>query len=210
MQGPRMALSEQQLAIQAAAGDEGALTTLLRTFGPDIRVRIEASISPKWRSILDADDVMQVTYLEAYLQIERFQPRGDGAFVAWLTRIAENNLRDAVDGLQRMKRPQPERRVLAGDESAIELIEKLGYTTTTPSRQAAVHELQSGVEAAIAGLPEDYARVVRLYDLEGRSAAEIGSDLGRSEGAVYMLRARAHDRLREAFSSVPGLAFRPA
>lgn len=45
--------------------------------------------------MLSIEDVMQVTYIEVFLHIHEFQPRGDGAFHAWLRRIAENNLRDA-------------------------------------------------------------------------------------------------------------------
>jgi DNA-directed RNA polymerase specialized sigma24 family protein len=43
-----------------------------------------------------------------------------------------------------------------------------------------------------------------MFDLEGRPVQQIASALQRSEGAVYMLRARAHDRLREilGFSGV--------
>jgi len=33
------------------------------------------------------------------------------------------------------------------------------------------------------------------YDVEGRSIQEVGAHLNRSPGAVYMLRARAHEQL---------------
>jgi DNA-directed RNA polymerase specialized sigma24 family protein len=36
-----------------------------------------------------------------------------------------------------------------------------------------------------------------MYDLEGRPVQEVAQALGRSPGAVYMLRARAHRRLSE-------------
>lgn len=194
---------DQLLIVRAVAGDEDALAELLRAHGPAVRAQISQSIGARWQSVLDADDVMQVTYLEAFLRIERFQPRGESSFQAWLAQIARNNLRDAVDELSRMKRPQPQDRVVAaGDDSAAALIERLGCTSTTPSRHAGRGEIAAAVGAAVARLPEDYATVVRLYDLEGRSAAEVASALGRSEGAVFMLRARAHDRLREAFGSV--------
>ena len=39
--------------------------------------------------------------------------------------------------------------------------------------------------------------LVRLYDLQCRDITEVCTQLGKSSGAVYMLRARAHDRLRE-------------
>jgi DNA-directed RNA polymerase specialized sigma24 family protein len=38
---------------------------------------------------------------------------------------------------------------------------------------------------------------VRRHDLEGCALDELARELGRSLGAVHMLRQRAHDRLRE-------------
>jgi RNA polymerase sigma-70 factor, ECF subfamily len=194
--------SEKQLVASAVGGDEDALTELLRQFGPNIRAQIQATLSEKWRSVLDADDIMQVTYLEAFLRIDRFEPRGEGSFAGWLSQIAKNNMRDAIDELSRMKRPNPENRVIgSSDESAVALFEQLGCTTTTPSRNAGRREVAQAVESAIGGLPDDYANVIRMYDIEGKSIGDVAAAMDRSEGAVYMLRARAHDRLREALGS---------
>lgn len=197
-----MSTSEAQLTAKAVQGDEDALTELLRRFGPNVRAHIESALSEKWRSVLDPDDVMQVSYLEAFMRIDRFEPRGDGSFAGWLNQIAKNNMRDAIDELSRLKRPQPDQRVVgSSDESAVLLLEQLGCTTSTPSRHAGKREVAQAVESAITGLPDDYASVVRMYDIEGKGVGDVAAAMGRSEGAVYMLRARAHDRLREALGS---------
>jgi hypothetical protein len=36
-----------------------------------------------------------------------------------------------------------------------------------------------------------------MYDLEDRAIDDVTKALGRTRGAVHMLRARAHERLRE-------------
>jgi RNA polymerase sigma-70 factor (ECF subfamily) len=195
--------SECELIDLAVRGDEDALTRLLHMHGAGVRARISPRIGVKWRNVLDADDVMQITYLEAFLNIHGFTNRGEGAFAAWLLRIATNNLRDAIEALSRLKRPSPDQRVVAsGDESAVLLLDKLGCTTTTPSRSAGKREVAAAVKQAVSRLPDHYATVVRMYDLEGATAADVAARLGRSEGAVYMLRARAHDRLRAEFSGI--------
>src|ERR1043166_2811080 len=84
---------------QAVEGDAAALRVLLEHFGGEVRNRIRGMIDKRWRSHLDEDDIMQVTYLEAFLHIDQLTARDSASFLAWLTRIAENALRDAVRGL---------------------------------------------------------------------------------------------------------------
>jgi RNA polymerase sigma-70 factor (ECF subfamily) len=194
-------LAEEALLAKATSGDEEALSSLLRRYGPLVRRGLR--IAESWQTVLDADDVMQVTYLEAFLRIGRFNPRSRGSFGAWLRQIAQNNLRDAVKGLERDRRPPPAMRVDApgGEDSFVALYELLGATTTTPSRVVAREEAKSFLESAIKQLPRDYATVVRLHDLEGKSGPEVATAMGRSRGAVFMLLGRAHDRLRETMGS---------
>ena len=194
-------LAEDALLGKATSGDIDALSALLKRHGP--RVRQELSIKRQWRSVLDADDVMQVTYVEAFLQIGRFVPKDSESFLAWLRQIAQNNVRDAIRTLEREKRPPPSRRIEPprGDDSYVALYELLGATSTTPSRAAARRESKRILDAAIAQLPPDYATAVRLHDLEGQTGPEMAAAMGRSRGATFMLLARAHDRLRENLGS---------
>ncbi|MFO0972872.1 MAG: RNA polymerase sigma factor [Phycisphaerae bacterium] len=183
---------------RAVEGDVAALRALLERFGGEVRGRIAGQIEPRWQSLVDEDDVMQVAYLEAFLHIDQLVARDVASFVAWLARIAENALRDAIRGLTRQKRPNPARRIEAAgsSESYVGLLECLGVSSSTPSREAAQRDAATILEAAIRRLPDDYHMAVRLHDLEGRPVADVAQKMGRSVGAVHMLRARAHDRLR--------------
>jgi RNA polymerase sigma factor (sigma-70 family) len=188
----------QTLLSKAVKGDTDAISRLLSSVGP--KIEQELAIGRRWRHALDAGDVMQVTYLEAFLQISRFRPEQAGSFEAWLRRIAENNLRDAIRGMERQKQPPPSRRVAfasSTDESFTGLYDQLAAKGTTPSRAFARKDIQRLIEAALSKLPADYALVVRSYDLDGRSMEEVATAMGRSKGAIHMLRARAHDLLGE-------------
>lgn len=162
-------------------------------------------IDKAWRAQLDSADVMQVTYVEAFRHIRDFDPTRAERFEAWLRQMAENNLRDAIRGLTRQKRSGPggARAVPPADAMAALM---LAITTSTPSRTARQSERAASLETALGRLPPDYALAVRRLDLEGRSVGEVAAELGRSAGAVHMLRARAHDRLRELLG--PASAFR--
>lgn len=193
------------LLSQAVGGDRPALLALLEHCGPIVRARIESRIGPHLRSSLDADDVMQVTYLEAVMRIGRFKSGGAAGFIAWLSRLAENNLIDAIRSLEAARRPDPSRRVGQArnpQESVVAFVDMLAGSLTTPSRHAARDEAGVLLDTALKSLPPDYEKVVRMYDLEGRDIGEVCAALGRSEGAAFMLRARAHERLREAMGPV--------
>ena len=196
-----MGSGEENLIDAAVAGDGIALTELLRRYGPDVRQRLH--VSQVWRAALDPADVMQVTYLEAFLRIQQLRARTPQGFLAWLTQLATNNLRDAIKGLERQKRPDPRRRAVspASDDSYTALLDAVGSPTRTASQIMMRGEAQRLLQAALARLPESYRRVIQLYDLEGQPVGDVATALGRTPGAVYMLRARAHECLRELLGS---------
>jgi RNA polymerase sigma factor (sigma-70 family) len=198
-----MTNEDANLLQRSVEGDANALRTLLERFGGEVRSRIKGQIDKRWQAILDEDDVMQVAYLEAFLHIDQLTARDIPSFISWLTRIAENAIRDAVRGLTRQKRPDPAKRLTVASnlDSYVGLLDVLGVTTTTPSREVASKDAIGAIQSAIDRLPGDYQTAVKLYDIEGRAVADVASAMGRSVGAVHMLRARAHDRLRQDLGS---------
>lgn len=192
-----MPAADDDRILRATAGDGDALSELLREHGPEVERNLQ--IGAVWQALIEPADVMQVTYLEAFLRIRSFDPARGTSFAGWLRVIAENNLRDAIRGLSRQKEPPPRARLRAinHEESLVGLYDMLATASTTPSARLRREELCGMVEQAVAALPERYAQVVRLYDLEAQPIEEVARRLGRSPGAVYMLRARAHERLSE-------------
>lgn len=194
---------QDRLLERAQTGDVDALVQLLEELGGTVRAIIEPKIGRKHRSVLSSDDVMQVTYMECLARFGTFHGGGARGFLAWLIRIAENNLIDAVRGLEAAKRPNPGKRIGIRNphDSMIAMVEALGMSANTPSVDAAKGEVISTIHRAMERLPEDYARVICMFDLQSRSIEEMVQELGRSKGAVYMLRARAHEHLREILGS---------
>ncbi|MGE3181344.1 MAG: sigma-70 family RNA polymerase sigma factor [Phycisphaerae bacterium] len=191
----------QQQIEKAVAGDANALSEILAVIGPQIERQLQ--INPIWQNVLEPADVMQVTYLESFLRIGTFDPARGTPIAAWLRRIAENNLKDAIRGLERQKQPQPKDRIRPAryEDSLIGLYNILGTDSTTPSRNVRQAEATKALEAAIADLPERYREVLQMYDIDGRPIQELVEATGRSAGAIHMLRARAHDRLRESLGT---------
>lgn len=184
---------DDQLVLEAVSGSDDALTELLGCLGPGVRDRL--SINPQHVSVVDSDDIMQVTYLEAFLRVKSFRGQGVGAFSSWLARIANNNLRDAVQALQRDKRPPAAKRVAVprGDDSYHQLFDELARTRGTPSRVVSRREMRDAIDGVLGRMPGDYATVIQLYDLDGLTGSQVADRMSRSVGAVRMMVARARE-----------------
>lgn len=193
---------EKELVQHAIGGDRAALTELFERHGPTVRQSVAKQIPKRWQSLLCEDDVMQQTYADAFRGIERFVATENGSFAGWLDSLAHCNLQDAIRMFRAGKRP--DRHVVHTgrvDGSFVALCELLSGSGSTPSGHFAREEARTDLEQAMEELPSDYRRVVSMYDLEARTIQQLMEALNRSAGAVYMLRARAHDRLREILGS---------
>ena len=172
---------------------------MLVQHGAEIRRAVQAEIPQRYQALLSAEDVWQQTCVDAILDIRRFEPRGPGAFGAWLSTLARRNLQDALRGLMAEKRGGNRRQVQASDRdtSLRALYERLGGTGTTPSRKAAREEACLCLRRAIDRLPPAYREIVLMYDLQGYPVERVAARVRASLGAVFMRRARAHRQLRE-------------
>lgn len=176
-----------------------ALRRLLREHGPAVRQGLSGMIPACWQAVLSVDDIMQQTYIDAFLHIEQFVPKADDSFRAWLSRIAGRNLIDAVRMLEADKRGKGRRQAQPSsmEDSFAALYELLSAGAATPSQHAARKEAHAALQLAIEQLPKLYRQVVQMFDLQGRSMEEVAKAVNLSCGAAYMIRARAHQRLQE-------------
>lgn len=182
---------------RAAGGDDDALGRLLRAVEPDLRASV--AIQPIYRRGLDVADLLQVSYVEAFLRVGSLRERTVDGFRAWMRRLVDTNLKDAIRALERDKRPDARRRVTHDGQgsSARTLFARVSGDGASPSQALSAREEVAQLEAALARLPADYRRVVEQVDLAERRVAEVAQEMGRSAGAVHLLVKRAHDRLRE-------------
>jgi len=193
---------ETVLVNKAIDGDAAALTELLDRHSESVRASLHGQLPARWQSLLSADDVLQETYVDAFLDIRAFRPQGEGAFPAWLHTLAKRNLLDAVRMLEADKRGGHRIAVQPGGDTSLDaLLDSLTHSQSTPSGVAARREAGDLLRRAIAALPAAYRQVIQSYDLDGRPIDEVAAALQRSPGATHLLRLRAHRRLREILGS---------
>lgn len=85
-----------ELLARAHAGDPAALDQLFARYLPRLRRWAHGRL-PQWaRDSADTQDLVQETLLQTFKQIERFEPRREGAFMAYLRQAVMNRIRDEL------------------------------------------------------------------------------------------------------------------
>ncbi|QDT64711.1 ECF RNA polymerase sigma-E factor [Calycomorphotria hydatis] len=170
----------------ACAGDGGALGELVEIHRPWLRLLAKHGLPGHVQSRLDESDVVQQTCLSVFQKIGEFKGQHPEQFLAWLRKIHEYNLHNAVrDQCDVQKRDASrDRRYNTDTEFAA-----LGgpTTTETPSQNMLYTERAVLLAAAIEQLPKDQAEAVRLRYLQGESLTEIAARMNRSYTAVVGL-----------------------
>ena len=198
--------TERELLSSAIAGDEMALDELLLAHYSQLTDYISTRLPSKIQGVVSAEDIVQQAFVRAMHHVGHFLPGTEQSFHAWLRRIAENVLRDAIKTHNRVKRGGDRRQVrqaAMSDKSAmVDLVEALAAESNTPSRSVARHEAIAAVHEAVGTLPEEYRQAVQLRLFEGKSLIETASIMSRSPRAVQGLVDRAKKKMRAALGSL--------
>jgi RNA polymerase sigma-70 factor (ECF subfamily) len=134
---------------------------------------------------LDTDDLVQVTLIRALDHVEGFEPRHEGAFLAYMRRILLNQIRDEIRRVAR--RP--------GQASLEDDLPALGRS---PLEDAIGQETVERYEAALERLTDEQREAVVLRLELGFTYQQIADALGHgSSNAARMMVTRALVRLSE-------------
>lgn len=192
----------EKLVADAISGDRIALQQLLLQHTSEVTRYVADRLPVSVQGVLDADDIVQQTFIEVFRSIRRFEPQSDGAFAGWLKAIALHRLQDAVKAFNRKKRGGDFRRLKQPDEaqsqSLVGLVELLSTGSHTPSKSVARHDAVQAVQQAIDDLPDDHRQAVQLRLIDGQSLEDVAAVIGRSPRAVQGLIDRAKKKLRAA------------
>ncbi|MBS2029136.1 MAG: RNA polymerase sigma factor [Deltaproteobacteria bacterium] len=179
-----MSESHDGLLRAAAAGNDEALATLVRTYHDRV-YRFGLRVC---RDGFDADDAVQ----EAFVKLSRRpEVMRDPGALSWLMTTVRN-------ACLRMLRPFIRERKTLGER--LDAADSLDAPSEALDPQAAMErwELIRAVHAAIAGLERPYREVLVLRDLEGLSGDETSRALGLEPAAMKTRLHRARTQLREA------------
>jgi RNA polymerase sigma-70 factor (ECF subfamily) len=181
------------LVLRARRGDEAALNDLFQRYSKRLRIWAHGRL-PAWaRGPADTQDVVQDTLLHVIRKLDNFEPRHEGAFLAYVRMALRNNITDRIRQAQRRGPSEP----LASSNTSPE---------PSPYDIAEGSELLDRYEAALARLsaPQREAIIARI---ELRLTwAEVAAALNKpsipaaqmavSRALVRLAREMSHERKR--------------
>jgi RNA polymerase sigma factor (sigma-70 family) len=191
---------EKDLLARATAGDTEAFRILCTRYEGVLYGQIRRGLPPAVRRRVSVLDVLQETWLVAHERLPEFEDRGEGALGAWLARIAELKVREAIRRHAGTAKRAAGREVTRGRRPDTADVPGAG---PSPSDLAAASERRAAVRATMAKLPEDYRRVLGLIQGERTTLDGAAAIMGRSREAVKKLYARALARLADLLG-LPG------
>lgn len=168
------------------AGDDAARDRLLARYLPLLRRWAQGRMPARSRGLADTDDLVQITMIRVLKQMERFEPRHPGAFLAYLRRILINVMRDeiarsATRGVQ--------------EEPGDALVDP----RPSPLESALGRDLVERYDEAFSRLGEEQQEAVFMRIEMGLGYDEIAEALGKnSANTARMTVSRAIVRLAEA------------
>jgi RNA polymerase sigma-70 factor, ECF subfamily len=199
----------RQMLERAAHGDGSALSELLARHRERLRRMVALRMDQRLQGRIDASDVIQEAYLEAWTRLAEYLRSPTMPFFLWLRFLAAQRLvtlhRKHL-GAQ-MRDPGVEIALDHGgmpEASSMALAAQLLGQDTRPSEAAVRAEMRVRLQEALNGMDPVDREVLALRHFEQLSRAEIAHLLGMREAAISKRYIRALRRLKDLLSSLPG------
>lgn len=181
-----------ELIRRAQHGDRNALDRLFERYYARVRGIVRVRLGGTLREYLESGDLVQETFVQALSGFDRYEIRDEARFLDWLSRLAENRIRDAVKHRRAGKR-DPEREVSleelrSGSSSGISPHAK----THLPDALAALGEEAGIVETCLDGMDPKLREVLVLRHYLGSTWPVVAEELGYpNEQAARVAHAKA-------------------
>src|SRR5262245_35676749 len=172
--------STASLLARARLGDRVARESLAARYMGRLRQWAHGRLPRAARDLADTGDLVQVTLINAFKHLGDFEPRREGAFLAYVRRILLNQIRDQVRRAKRRPAHEPVEDDLEDDGARSPLEEIIG------------RESVERYEQALGSLSERQREAVILRVELGLRYREVAEALGTpSVNAARMIVARA-------------------
>ncbi len=186
-------LASHVLVERARNRDSAAISILFDRYRDQLRLALRRRLGDNYRrALLDSEDAVQDGILAALSDLDQFEYRGSGSFLAWVLRVAEREVLQRLRTQRAQKRDQ--RRQVALDQGTNPAAEQ-----ASPSQVAAGRETEELIQRCLEQLGEREREVIVLRRYLDLTADEIHVEMKLpTPGAARALLSRAQARLAAA------------
>jgi RNA polymerase sigma-70 factor (ECF subfamily) len=192
-----------RLLRRAAAGDNEAVSVLFGQYRERLRRLVALRLDARLQKRLDASDVIQETYLEAWDRLAEYLRQPKTSFYLWLRLLA----RQKLVTVYRRHRARPrdiDREGPSLGASSHALADQLLGRDSRPSAAIRCAERRARIQEALDRMDPLDREVLALRHYEQLSNAEVAQELGLQESAASKRYRRALDRIMEILADLPG------
>ena len=163
-----------QLVRDYRQGDQGALDALYHRYMPMLRRWATGRLPTCGRDVAETEDLVQVAFMRAFKQLEKFESERPGAFLSYLRSILMNLIRDE---LRRTKaRPQLSSMTQSFQDPAASVVEAAVGAETLAQYERALMRLPEQKRFAVMMRVEfdlNYEEIARELDLPSANATRM-------------------------------------
>lgn len=184
-----------ELVNRAQNGDLDAYNRLFERYYERVLHIVRIRLGPRMRSYLEAEDILQETFIAAVNTFERFEMRNESSMINWLAKMAEHKIKEAVDYHHAQKRDRRRDRALIHVRNAMasgSLHFDPPAQVKLPVQEVEENELKKVMEECLGELSDDHKEVIVLRLYAKGSWAWVAEQMGRpTDGAARELFRRA-------------------
>jgi RNA polymerase sigma-70 factor (ECF subfamily) len=165
-----------------------------------LRVLADMQLDPRLRAKEDQSDIVQITLVQAYRDLDGFRGNTEGELRAWLKTILTHTLINVAKKYQAQKRDFRLERSIDQQmqESAVRIVGELAADQSSPSQNMMRQERAEQLADAMSDLLEDEYTAVMLKHVHDWKVAEIAEHMGRTPEGIAGLLRRGLKKLRQS------------
>jgi len=191
--------TDESLVLATINGDKGAYRVLVERY----QGRLLAMTSEILGTREDAEDVVQESFVKAFLSLSRF--KGESSFFTWIYRITYNmaidvKRRNARRGGTHVEYKESSNVKETGDSgsSTPTLVPALNETSHDPHEVLAQKEAGAAIRSVLSTLSDEHREVVLLREVDGLNYDQISEAVGIPKGTVMSRLHYARKMLQKA------------
>lgn len=165
---------------------------------------VQHEIGTRLQAKIGESDVVQQSCVKVLAKVQQFRGTTEAELRGWLKQLLRNEIKQVRRNFNLQKRDLRREVAFDGDSSHVAGAPPPADPARTPRAEAMAAERENAVRFALARLPQEYQRVIKLRSWQQLTFPQIAEQMGKSVNAAEKLWYRAIQKLRHELGDDDG------